>query len=69
MTEALLKVENLRVELKTKEGTVPVIDDISFELNYGESLSFVGESGCGKSMTALAIMGLLPEKILSLIHI
>jgi len=63
MTEALLKVENLRVELKTKEGTVPVIDDISFELNYGESLSFVGESGCGKSMTALAIMGLLPEKI------
>ena len=63
MTQALLKVENLRVELKTKEGTVPVIDDISFELNYGESLSFVGESGCGKSMTALAIMGLLPEKI------
>ena len=62
MTQTLLKVENLRVELKTKEGTVPVIDDISFELNYGESLSFVGESGCGKSMTALAIMGLLPEK-------
>ena len=40
-----------------------VIDDLSFDLDYGESLSFVGESGCGKSMTALALMGLLPEKV------
>ena len=59
----ILKVENLSVELKTKEGTSPVIDNLSFELNAGETLSFVGESGCGKSMTALGIMGLLPEKI------
>ena len=59
----ILKVENLSVELKTKEGTSSVIDDLSFELNAGETLSFVGESGCGKSMTALGIMGLLPEKI------
>merc|ERR1712097_16988 len=59
----ILKVENLSIELKTREGTSLVIDDLSFELNAGETLSFVGESGCGKSMTALGIMGLLPEKI------
>ncbi len=63
MMAPILKVENLSVELKTKEGTSPVIDNLSFELNAGETLSFVGESGCGKSMTALGIMGLLPEKI------
>jgi peptide/nickel transport system ATP-binding protein len=59
----LLEVQNLRVELATRTGVVPVIDDLSFTLEQGENLSFVGESGCGKSMTALAIMGLLPEGI------
>ena len=59
----LLKVENLRVELATRKGVAPVIDDLSFELGQGESISLVGESGCGKSMTALAIMGLLPEGV------
>ena len=61
--EPLLKVENLRIELSTRAGVAPVIDDLSFELGHNESISFVGESGCGKSMTALAIMGLLPEGI------
>lgn len=60
---ALLKVENLRVELSLRDGVAPVIDDLSFALREGETLSFVGESGCGKSMTALAVMGLLPEKV------
>ncbi len=60
---ALLRVENLRIELATRLGVAPVIDDVSFELAAGETLSFVGESGCGKSMTALAIMGLLPDKV------
>ncbi|NNE51542.1 MAG: ABC transporter ATP-binding protein [Sulfitobacter sp.] len=60
---ALLEVENLRIELTTRDGVAPVIDDLSFSLEAGETLSFVGESGCGKSMTALAIMGLLPDKI------
>jgi len=59
----LLKVENLRIELTTRDGVAPVIDDLSFELGAGETISFVGESGCGKSMTALGIMGLLPDKI------
>ncbi|EPX79393.1 ABC transporter ATP-binding protein [Litoreibacter arenae] len=63
MTDPLLKIENLRIELKLRSGPIPVIDDLSLELNAGETLSFVGESGCGKSMTALAIMGLLPEKV------
>jgi peptide/nickel transport system ATP-binding protein/oligopeptide transport system ATP-binding protein len=63
VVDKLLEVKNLRVELQTKDGVVPVIDDLSFDLDYGESLSFVGESGCGKSMTALALMGLLPEKV------
>ena len=61
--EPLLKVENLRIELKLRDGVAPVIDDLSFELAAGENISFVGESGCGKSMTALGIMGLLPEKV------
>ena len=59
----LLEVKNLRIELTTRYGVAPVIDDLSFTLNPGETLSFVGESGCGKSMTALALMGLLPEKV------
>ena len=59
----LLEMKNLRIELTTREGVAPVIDDLSFTLNPGETLSFVGESGCGKSMTALALMGLLPEKV------
>ena len=63
MSELLLKVENLRIELTTRDGVVPVIDNLSFELAAGENLSFVGESGCGKSITALGVMGLLPEKI------
>ena len=63
MIQPLLKVQNLRIELTTRDGIAPVIDDLSFDLGAGESISFVGESGCGKSMTALGIMGLLPEKI------
>ena len=63
MTEPLLSVQNLRIELATRAGVAPVIDELSFDLGAGEAISFVGESGCGKSMTALGIMGLLPEKI------
>ena len=61
MTKPLLSVCNLTVEFTIRGGVVPVIDDLSFELAAGETLSLVGESGCGKSMTALAIMGLIPS--------
>ena len=60
---SLLSVKNLRIELKPRAGVAPVIDDLSFDLDAGESISFVGESGCGKSMTALGLMGLLPQGI------
>ncbi len=62
MGETLLRVDDLSVALSTGGSmNVPVIDAVSFELRRGETLALVGESGCGKSMTALALMRLLPE--------
>ena len=57
----LLAVENLTVTLDTVRGPGRAVRDLSFELDRGATLGIVGESGCGKSMTALALMGLLPE--------
>jgi peptide/nickel transport system ATP-binding protein len=59
--EAQLQVEDLTVRLKTDEGPVVAVSGVSFSVASGEVLALVGESGCGKSMTALAIMGLLPR--------
>ncbi len=56
----LLEVADLQVEFKTRSGIARVLDNISFSLSSGETLGIVGESGCGKSMTSLAIMGLVP---------
>ena len=61
MSDTILDVKNLRVEFNTRGGIVPVLDNLSFSLDRGERIGFVGESGCGKSMTALALMGLLPS--------
>ena len=57
----LLRVENLSVELSSPGGKVQAVRDISFELNPGEILAIVGESGCGKSMLCKSIMKLLPK--------
>ena len=57
----LLAVENLTVRLDTARGPARAVRDISFALDRGDTLGIVGESGCGKTMTALALMGLLPE--------
>ena len=57
---ALLTVEDLSVDIATPEGTAHVLGNVEFEVERGQRLGLVGESGCGKSMTALAIMGLLP---------
>lgn len=58
---ALLDVRNLRVRYRTKRGDVHAVDDVSFTLERGEALGLVGESGCGKTTLALALMRLLPD--------
>jgi peptide/nickel transport system ATP-binding protein len=57
----LLAVDDLRVTLATPRGPAQALRGIGFTLRRGETLGLIGESGCGKSMTALALMGLLPE--------
>ena len=58
--ETLLEVKDLSVTLFTEDGALPAMQDVSFAMRKGETLAVVGESGCGKSMTALALMGQLP---------
>jgi len=61
MPEALLHVEDLRVEFKTRRGQALVLNGVDFDIHRGETLCVVGESGCGKSMTALALLRLIPS--------
>jgi oligopeptide/dipeptide ABC transporter ATP-binding protein len=57
-TTPLLEIENLEVDFRTDEGTVQAVDGVSLSMHDGEVLSIVGESGCGKSVTAMTILGL-----------
>jgi peptide/nickel transport system ATP-binding protein len=61
MTEALIQVQDLRVEFQTRRGKALVLNGVDFEIRAGETLCVVGESGCGKSMTALALLRLIPS--------
>ena len=61
MTEPLLSVEQLQTHFATSDGINRAVDGVSFHVNAGETLAIVGESGCGKSVTAMSILRLIPE--------
>ncbi len=60
--DRILEVENLTIDIPVPAGTLHAVQDVSLHVNRGETLCIVGESGCGKSLTSLAIMDLLPKK-------
>ena len=62
MSEPILAVENLSVEIPVPGGVLHAVQGVSFYVARGETLCIVGESGCGKTLTALAVMGLLPSR-------
>ena len=62
-TNSLLKVKELSVSFSSDEGEVEALDAVDFEVKHGQTLGLVGESGCGKSVTALSVMRLLPRPI------
>ena len=57
----VLKIKNLSIEIPTTIGPLTLVNNVTFKLGLGQILGLVGESGCGKTMTALALMGLLPD--------
>ncbi|GAI29586.1 unnamed protein product, partial [marine sediment metagenome] len=59
--DLLLEVKNLKTYFYTDEGVVRAVDGISFDIKKGETLGMIGESGCGKSVSALSIMRLISE--------
>lgn len=67
LDKELLSVNKLNISFRTKYGVVQAIDDVNFKVRTGETLGIVGESGCGKSVTSLSVMGLLPQQS-TLIH-
>ena len=59
MAENILQVKNLKTYFHTEAGLVKAVNDVSFNVEKGKTLGIVGESGCGKSITSLSIMGLV----------
>ena len=58
---SLLQVRDLRTTFRTDDGEFAAVDGVSFDVEAGRTLAIVGESGCGKSVTSLSIMGLVPQ--------
>jgi len=66
MSDSVLEIKNLKTYFETSEGVVKAVDDVSFKVKRGKTLGLVGESGCGKSITAMSILRLVPsERIVS----
>ncbi|HEX6988196.1 MAG TPA: ATP-binding cassette domain-containing protein, partial [Bacillota bacterium] len=61
MSERLLEIRGLKTYFRTEDGVVPAVDGVSMHINRGETLGVVGESGCGKSVTSLSVMRLVPN--------
>jgi len=66
MSDNLIEIRNLRTSFFTEEGTAQAVDDVSFSIPRGKTVGVVGESGCGKSVTAMSVMGLIqpPGKVI-----
>ncbi len=67
MSENVLEIKHLKTQFFTRKGVLPAVDDVSIEIPAGKIVGIVGESGCGKSMTAMSVMGLLrhPGRVVS----
>jgi len=63
MANSVLQVENLRLHFRTSKGVVQAVDDVNFDLNTNEAIVVLGESGCGKTSLAKAILRLLPRNV------
>ena len=61
MKKTLVEFKNLKTYFYTEEGVVKAVDDVSFKINQGETIGIVGESGCGKSVTSMSLMRLIPN--------
>lgn len=61
MSEPLLEIKNLKVEFDVRDGIVHAVDGVTFTINRGETLGVIGESGCGKSITAKTVMRMVPH--------
>jgi peptide/nickel transport system ATP-binding protein len=61
ISDIVLEVKNLKTVFFTNSGLFKAVDDVSFHVRRGETLAIVGESGCGKSVTALSLMRLVPD--------
>ena len=59
--DLLIEVKNLRIQFDVRDGIVKAVDGFSVEIRRGKTIGIIGESGCGKSMTAKAIMNMVPK--------